>query len=130
MNWRVCGSQAKEVELSLVVSDVMIEWLCARAQDPIVRSLDPYRDSVLDAAILERWRDELARIERDWAREVAAEMTETRRLPRDASARRALIEDWTTRVLTSDERYPVLRDMAAAISLALEIGGFIHALGD
>lgn len=130
MFWRVCGLQAKEADLSLVVSDVMIEWLCARAQDPIVRSLDPYRDSVLDAAILERWRDELARIERDWAREVAAEMTETRRLPRDASARRALIEDWTTRVLTSDERYPVLRDMAAAISLALEIGGFIHALGD
>jgi hypothetical protein len=130
MIWRVCGSQAKEAELSLVVSDVIIEWLCARAQDPIIRSLDPYRDSVLNTAMLERWRDELVRIEHDWASEVAAELTETRRLPRDAGARRALVEDWTKRILTSDERYPVLRDMTAAISLALEIGGFIHALGD
>ena len=130
MIWRVRGQQKGAEELSLVVSDVFIDWLRIQARDAVVRNLDAYRDTTLDTATLERWRDELARIEHDRADELAGELAEKRALPRDASVRDGILKEWVERALAADEHHRVLREIATAISLALEIGGTIHALGD
>lgn len=130
MIWDVYKSRQTGAEFSLVVSDAMIEWLRARAEDPVVRGIDSYRDTILELEGLEHWRDELARIERAWAHEIATGLAKTRRLPVEAPARQALLHHWVEQKLASDEHGRLLREMAAAISLALEIRGFIHAVGD
>lgn len=130
MIWRVRGPGRSEDELVLVVSDVFVEWLRVRAHDVAVRALDPYRDTVLEGAVLERWREDLALVEHDRAGEVAAALAETRRLPRDASTRDAMLKEWVEQALAADEHHRTLRDIAAAVSLALEIGGAIHLWGD
>jgi hypothetical protein len=112
------------------VSDAFLHALTARVRDLELRQLDPYRDVTLDRRTLARWQAELVRIAGELRAEAAARLAQTRRLPNDAAARALILDDWVERELAADRDFQELREIEAAVALALEGGGVIVAIGD
>jgi hypothetical protein len=112
------------------VSDALLHSLSPRIRDAEIRQLDPYRDVTLDRRALARWQAELARITGELRAETAGRLAQMRRLPSDANARDLLLNDWVERELASDRDFQELREIEAAVALALEGGGVIVAIGD
>jgi len=123
---RIGGQDA----IVLTVSDAFLHTLLARVRDADVKQLDPYRDATLDYRALVRWRAEIERIAAELREEVTARLAKTRRLPGDETSRELVLHDWVERELSADEQVRALREVEAAVTLALESGGVIVAMGD
>jgi len=123
---RIKGQDA----VALPVSDAFLLALLPRVRDPEVMLIDPYRDATLDRRALTRWQAELARIAGELREEMAARLAQTRRLPGDPTSREMLLHDWVERELSTDQYFQMLREVEAAVALALEGDGVIVAMGD
>ena len=116
--------------LVLRVTDAFLHELLSRVRDPIVKQLDPYRDSILDQSALVRWCNELARVKREIRAEVEHRLVRERSLPRDLALREALLREWVDRDLAADEHFKTLIEVEALVNLVLEAGGVINVFGD
>jgi len=123
---RIGGQDA----IVLTVSDAFLHMLLARVRDAEVKHLDPYRDATLDYRALVRWHAEIERIAAELREEVTARLAKTRRLPGDETSRKLVLHDWVERELSADEQFRALREVEAAVTLALESDGEIVAMGD
>jgi hypothetical protein len=128
MHWEVCiGKQAL---LTVAVPNESLDWLQSRAREPEVAQLDPYRDGELSQAGQELWRAALRQVEEELRTELAAEILRTRRLPRDPSARRQVLDHLVRLEWDAHPHTSTLADLQATLDLACEAGATIRTWGD
>ena len=128
MIWSIRSRESNDVVIK--VSDAFFEWLRPHVEDATVRAFDPYRDTTLRTSDLERWRAALSRARERRRQQEEERVTISRRLPREAVARKALVADWVERELSGDANYKTLLELEAALALALESGAEVKVSGD
>jgi hypothetical protein len=119
-----------EILLTVFVADDLWHWLGTEAADPLLAGRDPYADATLGAAQLDHWRDAIDRVASRLEERTRADLEATRRLPRDAEARRQVLGAMVAEALSRDPRAKTLGELAAALDLARETGATIEAFGD
>ena len=119
-----------EASMAMRVAEDLIVWLVSESQDHVVRSIDPYRDTVLDLSSQRLWLLELERLKKRLWEEQWRRNESKMKLPREPATRNAILEQTCERDLARDERYLALSELVSFVALAAESNFLIRAIGD
>ncbi len=125
MDW--CVKVDGKAQLHVHVDESFLGWLGNQAPQ---LSVDPYRDMQLDTAALAFWRDELCLVGDRQAAALRTQLATRPDLPKDPEAREQVLASLVDRELGKDPHAATLKELLAAVELALETGGTISAFGD
>jgi hypothetical protein len=127
MHWELVVSG--QVVLCLRVDHEFLDWLRPRVSDYEVAQLDPFRDTVLEERLQDRWFTALRQVHEALRSETRASV-EKRRLPVDPQAREFVARQLVERELARHPWARFLDELIALFELAKGSNAIIRAFGD
>src|SRR2546430_13162928 len=127
MHWELVAGE--QVVLSLRMDHEFLDWLRPRVSDYEVAQLDPFRDTVLDARLQDRWLTALRQVRQALRREIRASVEQTQRLPGDPQTRELITHQLVEREFARQPWTCFLDELIALLELAEGSRGVIRALG-